>query len=332
MSVYAPLLGTLWRTLESYDVDPGLVINESLYRPEKKSLIGERIGFAKYDETLTRAAALVADPAIGIHSAQFLHPSHLGALGHAWLASSSLRTAMRRAERFSHMFNEQVEISVQELPNRIRITYRMLQQPAHPDLVGDSHLASLLMLCRLNFGPDLNPVEVNLKRPEPTDPAPWLEYFDTVVRFDQAENSLAIKNEDADKPLTGSNSELVAVHEEVIQRHLLNLDRNNILNRTRLRIMEHLPSGRVTENNTARVLNMSKRTLHRKLRENNETFSSLLMQVRLDLSERYIRNHDYSITEIAFLLGYTDTSAFSRAYRNWFGRSPTQARDQNKAA
>jgi len=66
--------------------------------------------------------------------------------------------------------------------------------------------------------------------------------------------------------------------------------------------------------------------------ENDETFRSLLKQVRSDLAERYIRNDDYSITEIAFLLGYTDTSAFSRAYRNLFGRPPTQTRAEGKAA
>ena len=81
----------------------------------------------------------------------------------------------------------------------------------------------------------------------------------------------------------------------------------------------------------ARALNMSKRTLHRKLRENDETFRSLLVQVRMDLAERYIRTPDYSITEIAFLLGFTDTSAFSRAFRKWFDRSPTQAREQYRA-
>ena len=104
-------------------------------------------------------------------------------------------------------------------------------------------------------------------------------------------------------------------------------DRTNILNRTRLQIMEELPTGTVTEDGTARALHMSKRTLHRKLRENDETFRSLLTQVRTGLAERYIGNDSYTVTEIAFLLGYTDTSAFSRAFRTWFDRSPTQARE-----
>jgi AraC-like DNA-binding protein len=332
MSVYAPLLGNLWRTLESYSLDPGQVIDQSLFRPGNDSAYVERVSFAEYDAALAHAASLINDPTVGIRSAQYLHPSHLGAFGHAWLASACLRTALLRASRFHRMFNEQIDMQVEELSDRVRVTYRMLRQPTHPNLMGDALLASLLQLCRMNFGMDLEPVEVRLKRPLPPDPSPWFEYFGVKVQFEQPENSLSISARDADTPLTGSNSELVTVHEDVIRRHLMKLDRNSVLNRSRLGIMEQLPSGRVTQDTLADVLNMSKRTLHRKLRENDETFRSLLAQVRMDLAKRYISDDDYSFTEIAFLLGYTDSSAFSRAFRSWFGHSPTQARERNRAA
>jgi AraC-like DNA-binding protein len=332
MSVYAPLLGAVWSTLESYGVDPGLAIDKMHYRPGDESVINRRVTHRDFDAALARVAALVDDPAVGIRIAQFMHPSHVGALGHAWMASSSLRHALQLAARFHHMINEQVEFQVEELSDRVRVTYRMLQNLTAPDLLEDGQLAVLLMMCRLNYGSSLRPVEVTLKHAEPADPRPWLECFGNVVHFEQPATSLAINARDADKPLTGSNKELFQLHEELIRRYLFRLDRNNILNRTRLRIMEQLPSGRVTENDLARVLNISKRTLNRKLRENDETFRSLLMQVRRGLAERYIGNENYSVTEIAFLLGYNDTSAFSRAFKNWFGRSPTQVREDIKAA
>lgn len=332
MSVFAPMLGHIWRVIESYELDPAEFIDSKHYRPGAVTTVADRVSFAEYDALQARAAALVKDPAIGLRSARYLLPSHLGALGHAWLASSTLRTALLRGERFHQMFHEQLELRVEELPDRVRASYHMHQQPCRPGIVGDAQLACLLVLCRFVFGDDLVPVEVTLKRQEPSDPGEWKEFFGSGVKFGQALNSLSFSNENADRPLTGSNSELVAIHEEMIQRHLARLDRGNILNRARMGIMEQLPSGRVTEENMALALNMSKRTLHRKLRENDETFRSLLVQVRMDLAKRYIRNLDYSITEIAFLLGFTDTSAFSRAFRKWFGRSPTQAREQNRAA
>ncbi len=332
MSVYSPLLGTLWRTLESYGVDPTQVIDQGLYRPGAASQRADRVSFTDYDATLDRAAALVGDPAMGLRSAQFAHPSHLGALGHAWLASSTLRDAFRLAARFSRMSNEDIETQIEELPDRVVLRYRMLRQPRRPALLEDARLATLMMLCRLNAGFALQPIEVHFRHAAPEDPSPWIDVFGDAVRFSQPDVSLAINASDADAPLTGSNPELLNVHEAVLQRYLLQLDRENILNRTRLRIMEKLPSGRVTEDHLADALNISKRTLHRKLRENDETFRSMLLQVRRDLAERYIGNPDYSITDIAFLLGYNDTSAFSRAFKSWFGFSPTQARDRQNAA
>lgn len=327
MSVFAPLLGHLWRALESCGVDPREVIEERLYRPGDASAAARRISFADYDDSLRRGIAAAGDPAFALRAARWLHPSHLGALGHVWLASPCLRDALERVARLARMFNDQVQFSLAESPGRVRIEYRMLRPLSEPDIVGEAHVASLLQLCRMNFGPELRPVEVMLTRSEPADPAPWIEYFGPVIRFGQDCNSLSLSAADADAPLTGSNPELLAIHEDVIDRYLLKLDRDNIVNRLRLCLIEELPSGRVTEDDIAQHLNISKRTLYRKLRENNETFRTILAQVRRDLASRYVRDRAFSMTEIAFLLGYNDTSAFSRAFKSWFGRSPTQARE-----
>lgn len=330
MSVYAPLLGCLWRTIESYGADPGLAIDEALYRPGGKKLSLDRVKFSDFNDALHRAIDLVKDPALAIRTAQFTHPSSFGALGHAWLVSFNLRSALKRTERYQRMVDEKSDIKVLELPDRVCVTYRMLRKRVTPDAIGDFHQAQLLAMCRLNFGSKLEPIEINLSRSKPADPDPWINFFGPAVRFDQADISLVLSNEQADKPLTISNAELAIIHDKSIQQYLLTLGRNNILNRSRMYLTELLPSGRVTEDGLARELNMSTRTLHRKLRENNMTFRSLLEEVRTDISGRYIRNHNYSVTEIAFLLGYTDISAFSRAFKSWFGHSPTDAREQSR--
>lgn len=332
MSVYAPMLGTLWRILESYDIDPREAIPEKFYRPGARFVFAERVSFKDYDAIQAHAAALIKDPAMGVRTGFFAHPSHLGALGYAWLASSSLRTALKRARRFSRMFHEHVELCLEESPDRVLIFHRMSKVPTRPNLVGDGQVAGLLALCRASFGESLLPLEVTFRREEPSNPAPWVELFGGNLKFGQARNSLAISAADADRELTTSNPAMVSLHEQIIQRHLMKMDRENLVNRARLHIMEQLPSGRVMEDKAARDLNVSKRSLQRKLREEGETFRSLLTQVRMSLADRYLQNEDYSVTEIAFLLGYTDTSAFSRAFKTWFGHSPTRARELKRAA
>ena len=332
VTIFAPLIGSVWRTLEAYGIDPRSVIKDHVYRPNRTVGMSERIPYRTYNEILEKAVTLIDDPAAGLKAAENLHPSHLGALGYAWLASSSLETAIRRAQRFSRMYNENIEMRVYEEPGVLKVVYLPDQSSPASALVADSQLASLLVLCRLNFGSSLVPVFVRMIRGSPTDAKPWHEFFGTKVQFDQVENSLAISSRDASKPLTGSSPAMVALHEDVIRRQLADLDRSDILNRTLAAIMEQLPSGSVSEVSIAKDLNMTPRTLHRKLGEKDLSFRILLTNVRKELVKRYIDDPAYSVTEISFLLGYADTSAFSRAFRRWYGKSPTESRRQMRSA
>jgi AraC-like DNA-binding protein len=326
MTVFAPLVGMLWRTLESYGIDPRRVIDGNLYQPGNVGLLSNRIAFSTFEKMEIKAARVIDDPALGLRSAEHLHPSHLGALGHAWMASSSLRTAIERAQRFSRMYHEQIELFISNEQGVMKVEYRLRYQSTMPEQLADSQLASLLTLCRLNFGKSLCPAFVRMRRSPPSDPKPWHELFGVEVQFNQAENCLALWNRDADKRLTGSNPMLVALHEDVIKRQIAELDRSDILNRTLAAIMDQLPSGGVSEVSVAKELNLTARTLRRKLHEKGISFRSLLTNVRKELVKRYLDDPAYSVTEISFLLGYTDTSAFSRAFRRWNGTSPTQAR------
>jgi len=327
MTIFAPLLGILWRTLEAYGIDPREVIKGNVYQPDGVFRLSDRVSRNAYNDCLKRAAEIIDDPAVGLESAKYLHPSHLGALGHAWLASPTLRDAIERGARFSRMYDEEDKILSAEEPGILKVAYHVDASGPIVDMVMDSNLAGLFKLYRLNFGESLAPVYVHLRRSPPADTRPWNDLFGVNVQFGQAENCLAIRTEDANKQLIGSNPMLVAMHEDVIKRQIAELDRSDILNRTLAAIMEQLPSGDVNEISVANALNMTTRTMHRKLCEKGLSFRSLLTRARMELVKRYLDEPAYSITEISFLLGYSDTSAFSRAFRRWYGKSPTQSRE-----
>ena len=331
MTIFAPLLGMLWRTLESYEIDPRRVIRAEIYRPGSGAVAGERISAAEYNELLTRAASLVSDPAIGLRAADKLHPSHLGALGHAWMASSSLRTAIYRSKRYHRMLNESVIMDVSQSPGVLVVEYNLKDSVPVPDEQADSLLGSLVNLCRFNFGDELTPAFVRMRRTAPVRPDAWTDYFGTEVTFEQQRNCLAIHNCDADKQLTGSSQQLVAINEELLQRSMVELDRKDIVNRTRVAILDQLPSGQLSGEQVAAQMNLTRRTLHNKLGSYELSFSDLVTEVRKELAHRYLVDCSYSITETSFLLGYADSSAFSRAFRSWFGVSPSEYRDAHGA-
>ena len=124
-------------------------------------------------------------------------------------------------------------------------------------------------------------------------------------------------------PLTGASRELAEQNERIVVGYLAKLDRSDIRARVRALLLEQFPSGELTKESIAKKLHMSPRTLQLKLTRSNTTFQDVVNETRLALARGYIDNSAMSITEIAYLLGFSNTSNFSRAFRHWTGHSPT---------
>jgi AraC-like DNA-binding protein len=326
LTAYRPFLGALWRTLENRGIQPERVIERKLYSPDPVPTRYERMPLQEQERLYLEILDLTGDEALGVHLGEHLLPAHLGALGHAWLASSSLETALRRAQRYGHMLNESIQVELAERPGELKLAVVFREPTRCMELRADFQLSGVVTLCRAMVGREFAPSSVRLRRTEPANRRPWDDFFGTEVRFGAAENALCIPTAVARRSSTGSNPTLVALHEEVIERQLAQLRRESIGNRARFEIIDSLASGGVNESHVAEALHLSTRSMHRKLRAEGLTFSGLVRDVRRSLALKYIEEPGYSITEIAFLLGYADTSAFSRAFRSWFGRSPTEAR------
>jgi len=325
MTIYGPGIGTLWRTIESYGHNPRQVIGEDVYTPGDHSTAKGRIPYETFSKMRSSAAELIGDPAVGIRSAQHVHPSHMGPLGHAWLASSTLLDAFRRVERYGRMFNESEHLVINEDPDQFVITIHV-PRVSYVNEVRDGIAAGLVALCRFNCGPDLNPDRVRMTRPLPRDPAPWFTYFRCPVDFACEADQLIFSKAKVLKPLSSSDPRITAIHDEAIERYLGVLDRGDIVARARIEILDQLAAGRITEESVAGALNMTKRTLHRKLSDHSLTFRILLDETRQSLVRSYLEDLSLSLTEIAFLLGFSDVSSFSRAFKRWFGTSPSEMR------
>jgi len=226
------------------------------------------------------------------------------------------------------MFNDNETWRIDESSDEVVVTLQISEPVRRPDEVADSFISGLTALSRLNYGQQLNPDRVTLTRRIPEDPSPWFSFFRCPLDFGADANRLVLSMAKASKALSGSDPQLVALHERVIERYLASLDHGDVLNRARVEIIDRLPSGALTEDSVANALAMTKRTLHRKLQEHGETFRSLLEGVRRSLVMGYLRDPDLTLTEIAFLLGYSDASSFSRAFRRWFETSPSSARSE----
>ena len=150
----------------------------------------------------------------------------------------------------------------------------------------------------------------------------YYEFFRCELLFSVETAEIVMPISVADEPLVGFNPQLVQNLDQMIVDYLAKKDQDDIVSRTRAEILNGLPSGTVSLESVADALHMSTRSLIRKLADENESFKNLLASIRKELGEKYVMNKGLSLTEISFLLGFSETSSFSRAYKNWTGMSP----------
>jgi AraC-like DNA-binding protein len=315
------------RLLEMHGIDADAFVRDGGYAPELFRDPAARLPSSVVDVAALAAAARIADPAFALRAARCWHPSDLGALGYAWLASSTLRTALGRFERYGRVIGEKALSRLEEDRRGLRLVFEHRRRDA---LVGalatDYALAIVLDMCRMSFGASLRPLEVTLRRPRPDDSSPWDGYFGVRVRFGEARESFLLAKRDADAALPVANRQIAGTLDAMLARQLADLDRGNVVARCKAAVLDSMASGEAPEGGIARSLNMSRRTLQRKLAEADLTYQQLVDDTRRELALRYIEDPAKSITEITFLLGFSGQSAFTRAFRRWTGAAPTAYR------
>lgn len=326
VSVFEPLLANTVRVFESYGLDA-----ETLFAAEGIKFRlpldpSVRISRKKFMRVRRRAMKLSGDPYYPLRMAQVFHPSDVGVLGFAWLASGSLRECFLRLERFCVMISEGNRVSVADEPPNMVVSYT-------PDFGSKPELltsiaggACFLQLSRDHLKKPFKLTEMKFACKKPSRIAGFRKFFDCPLSFGHQVNQLVMPLDVADDPIPQSSRELAKLHDEIIDRYLVQMGRKDIVGRVCTEIMRQLPTGHVTIDSVSASLRLTSRTLRRRLKEKNETFTQLLTRVRKDLVGQYMADRRLLLSEISYMLGFSEQSAFSRAYKRWFGISPKLAR------
>ncbi|MBX9962667.1 MAG: AraC family transcriptional regulator [Burkholderiales bacterium] len=315
------------RVLEMHGLDaPAMLARHGidrslLHNPEA------RIPSRAWDALARAAAAVIPDPAFGLLAARCWHPSNLGALGFAWLTSSTLRTGLGRVVRYWRLLGEASSTRLEEAPVGLTLVLARQSTNEVSDAVTMDFAISLLVdMCRMNAGSSLRPLAVRLRRARPRDHDVYRRFFGCTVHFDAEEDSFTIARRDVDRLLPTSNRQLAATLDRILAEQLARRDQDNVVARCQAQLFEQLSSGEVSEDAMAEQLHMSRRTLQRKLADADLTYQKLVDDTRRDLALRHLENRSYSLTDITFLLGFSQQSAFTRAFKRWTGVSPAEYR------
>lgn len=321
------------RLLEMYGLDAPAIGREAGIDLTRLPGPRERIEAERIEVMLRRAAALIPNPAFGLQAARCWHPANLGVLGHAWLASSTLRTGLQRLERYWRVVGERATTTVEQTRQGLTVTYR--RKPGDPlvaAIVADIAMSIMLDMCRLNAGASLRPIGVSLRRREPQGKEAYNRFYGCAVRFGAENDAFVLANADVDSPLLSSNRQLAAVLDRMLTEELARLSKGDVVTRCKAAVLERLESGEMSEAQMAKALHLSRRTLQRKLADADTSYQKLVDEMRRDLALRYIEDPVRSITDITFTLGFSQQSAFTRAFRRWTGLSPSDYRARSAIA
>lgn len=197
-----------------------------------------------------------------------------------------------------------------------------------PDVMAAFELAYFVELTRICTLEPIAPLSATM--PGPVGRYDGLEEHLGILPRRAEEISLTISLEDARRPFLSENRDLWPGFEMELRRQLLERDRSSPMSvRVKSALLEMLPSGRSSADAVSDRLHVSKRSLHRHLRNEGQSFQRVLDSTRSELSLRYLAKPDLSVEEISHLLAFRDPNSFYRAFRNWTGMTPVEARGKS---
>jgi AraC-like DNA-binding protein len=317
----------LWRLLQRNGIDPRSIFVNAGLDPAKLSEPRSRYDTSNARAAWFEAVRAIPDPCFGLQASEEWRATDFHALGYAFLSSRTLSTGLARIVRYNAVVDTTVEFQQTLEDNLLRLTYRINRDDlAEPPALENARWAVVLGMCREAYGPTLDPLQVSFTHPPPSQcTGAFFGFFRCPVHFGAAHSELILDRRIVEQELPALNRELASANDAVLSAYVAQLD-DDLLSRVRAAIIARLPSGAPSAADVARDLHMSARTLQRRLADEQTSYSALLDAVRQELATRYLSESIQSLSEITYLLGFSELSAFSRAYRRWTGQSPGVAR------
>lgn len=253
----------------------------------------------------------------------------LGVVGYAMQHAPDVRTAFGCLERFRKLVNDVVSPNIEESAEHV--VFRRTEPPRIARLatlaiaapVGT--LTLLRQLAKVPSGPLA--VEAAFQHAPPPNAAEYERELGCPVQFNAPELRLVLPRAVFDAPLIRPDAALFSY----LERHAAKLqerlsEHQTTSARVRELVVAAVRGGEPEQAEIARQLAMSERTLQRRLKDERTTFAALVDEVRTDLAKMYLADEKLAVFEVAFLLGYSEPSAFNRAFKRWLGKSPSEYR------
>jgi AraC-like DNA-binding protein len=295
-----------------------------------------RIPFTQLLRFFEHAAGLTRDAAFGLHVGEQGNPKLFGILGYVAINSQTFGEALNRLIRFQQIRTKAYKFSVEITGSNVHLAYiyqtpRISPEECRHD--AEETLCSVMKFGRMMTGVEWIAREVHFEHARPENISEHERIFRAPVRFGKLVTQLIFDSAFLTTPLVEADLTLGSLLERQAEELLAKSpddDERAFVNQVQRLMRENLGSGEMRIETICQKLNIGSRTLQRKLREENTSFQKLLEETQSELSKFYLRQPEIAICEISYLLGFSQSSAFHRAFRRWTGLTPKAFRSEHK--
>lgn len=284
-----------------------------------------RLPKARFEALWRAASEATGEPAIALRVATTVKANTLGVIGYLVSASESRRNAFELVRDLTPLLWENVECDLESDGEVAFIRCRTGTNPRRSRFTTEYAIGLTVAMSRLLGAPRSNPLEARFSYPPPAYAAEYERILGLPVRFDAGEDGVLFPI----SMLDSSNPTADAALRQLLQRYaaaqLAGIPTSARFSlRVRACVRAMMPLGSVAAEAVASRLRMSERTLRRRLHEEGTSYQRILNDVRIELARHYLTKERPGIAEVALRLGFSDQSAFTKAFRRWTGQTPAR--------
>ncbi|MGK0290150.1 MAG: AraC-like DNA-binding protein [bacterium] len=301
---------------------------------EKSGMIREELNLFDTRTTMDQfirlwdvSVELTKNPALGLHVGEMVDQKMMHLIGHLIRNSPDIHQAILQWIRYSRLLSETAEIRLEHHNSKVHLIYynkipkyRTVQKNEYYQVLAVTYARKF---AQIEFSPDI----VYFQHDQPEYIQEYERIFQCPLEFNHAQNFIIFDSKFLSSPIRDPNPyvyEVLSQHAEKLLDEVTQSE--SIQHQVSKLILEHLSRGTVDIELISGEMGVSRRTLHRKLKQEGTSFQNLLEDNRKTLSMMYLKQEDTSITEIAFLLGFSEPSSFYHAFKRWYGKNPGEYR------
>lgn len=264
------------------------------------------------------------DPNIALKLGEMVNPVAVGVLAYVMMHSPTLGRAFEKLCQYQTIVCDATRTTGYRSGTQFILSIQLTSRDViYPEYALNSELSVYQAAIRAMTGLHVSAQEIHFSYSRPADTREHERVFAPArLFFDAPETAMILDAALLDAPVLNANPSLFILFERHADDLLQRLQTPTLSSRVRAEIVTLMKGEEPTLATVADRLSMGVRTLQLHLKEERVTYQQLLDDIRKDLAEKHLREHNLSTTDIAYLLGFAEPSVFFRSFKKWTGQTP----------